>query len=83
MSDEMLLRIVNSPTTLENIHESVYRVSAILDMVRYLLSENTPPQVVLCLISAAEALPSRRDELTKAGTFANPSPSPATESEPS
>lgn len=65
MSEPMFLNIVNAPTTMSNIHQSVYRNARVLDMVRYLLAENTPSQVILRLIEATDALPSSRDEPTQ------------------
>ena len=52
-----IIEIEHAPTTLDNIHQSVYRSSHILEYVKWLLEEGTPSNVVRDIISGLEALP--------------------------
>lgn len=60
----LLANIVKRPTVLDGIHQSVFRNDAILLLAKWLLSMDTPPEVVLTLINAAECLPDKSDERT-------------------
>ncbi len=53
MRDSMAMSIADilrQPTTIENVHESVYRCYAILRNVKWLLEQNTPHVVILDLL---------------------------------
>jgi len=49
--------IQSRPTALDGLHQSNFRSDAILRIVIYLLSEGTPPGVVLFVIDGLESLP--------------------------
>ena len=54
---QFIIEIMNTPTRVDNIHQSIYRSHRILDYVKELLDKNTPPEVIRTLISALEAFP--------------------------
>ena len=42
--------IMDYPEIVDNVHESVYRSFQILEKVKYYLSKNVPPEIVLEII---------------------------------
>ena len=54
---QIIIEIMNTPTSVDKIHQSVYRSHRILDFVKELLDKGTPSDVVRTLISALEAFP--------------------------
>lgn len=54
---QFIIEIMNTPTSIDNIHQSIYRSHHILEYVKELLDKNTPADVVRALISALEAFP--------------------------
>ena len=54
-----LNHIIDAPTTINNVHQSVYRDSHILDYVLWLLENKTPHDVIIGIMSDLDNLPNK------------------------
>jgi len=61
----MLKRIIESPTTIDRVHESGFKSTCILEFAKYLLVHDTSAQVVLELIRELEKFEGGSDPFDK------------------
>jgi hypothetical protein len=54
--------IARRPTTVNDLHESMFRASGIIDYVKHLLAHKVPTEVILDLLAAIENQPGREME---------------------
>ena len=57
LSEYGLFRLADMPTSIGMVHESCYRATQTLNVVRRLLQDGTPGQVVLALLAEVDKLP--------------------------
>jgi hypothetical protein len=64
-SGSQIQRVIQRPTTVNKVHESIYRSYAILDYAEWLLEHDTPPDVVLWIIRDLRRLENKDADLSE------------------